>query len=847
MLKTPAIPPLDTNRRQTDAPRIRSHMTAPAAIRNNASTRHMAVVTLVATFVASTALAAQNGGTASLPMRQSSLDARAPKQPLSLRDASRDDRWLGVGPREARWAPDGSALYFRWPARPTTADVAESDPWYRVDREGRGAARVADSLVSRIPGDDPSWSRDGRLAAWARQGRVYLYDASRRGESAIRSVAQGPQPARRVRVAHGGRAVDFMMGEDLYRYEVADGTLRRLTRVVRRPADARTDAQRWLERQQEELLDAVRERKARSREAARHERLLDDGASQPLPVPEGTTVEDAQLSPDGRFVTFRTRTVDRKRPPTLYMDYVTASGYAETKQARGKVGEPRDAFRLGIVRFDPRVDPDSVTARWVTLPESAGRPLAIFGPYWSLEGDRAVIQAITQDDKDLWIARLDPETARATIVDHQHDDAWLGGPPVQPNYVTPGLLEWLPGGKMVFASERTGWSHLYLAEPEGQVRALTSGQWEVRGAELSRDRSTWLIRASREHPADDHLYSLPAAGGTLVRLTTEQGRSDGLLSPDGRRLGVIYSRSDRLPDLFLRDPLPGAREVRVTSSGTDEYWRHDWLRPEIVSIPHPDGGVVWAGLYRPEKPDPRRPAVMYVHGGGYRQFAQRGWSVYGYSHASHYGMLNHLVQQGYTVLDFDYRGSAGYGRDYRTDIYRSMGKKDVEGAVAAAKWLSRTQGVDSTRIGIYGVSYGGFMTLMSLFKHPGVFAAGVAAAGVTDWAHYSDEWTSRILNTPHDDPEAYRASSPIYHAAGLKDALLIEHGLVDDNVQFQDAARLEQRLIELGKSFDVIYYPMEAHVIAGEPALYDFQRRLTAFFERYLLRTGAASSSPGTR
>jgi dipeptidyl aminopeptidase/acylaminoacyl peptidase len=238
---------------------------------------------------------------------------------------------------------------------------------------------------------------------------------------------------------------------------------------------------------------------------------------------------------------------------------------------------------------------------------------------------------------------------------------------------------------------------------------------------------------------------------------------------------------------------------------------------------------------------------MYVHGGGYRQFAQRGWSVYGYSHASHYGMLNHLVQQGYTVLDFDYRGSAGYGRDYRTDIYRSMGKKDVEGAVAAAQWLSRTQGVDSTRIGIYGVSYGGFMTLMSLFKHPGVFAAGVAAAGVTDWAHYSDEWTSRILNTPFDDPEAYRASSPIYHAAGLKDALLIEHGLVDDNVQFQDAARLEQRLIELGKSFDVIYYPMEAHVIAGEPALYDFQRRLAAFFERNLLRPGAGSPAQGAR
>jgi dipeptidyl aminopeptidase/acylaminoacyl peptidase len=225
-----------------------------------------------------------------------------------------------------------------------------------------------------------------------------------------------------------------------------------------------------------------------------------------------------------------------------------------------------------------------------------------------------------------------------------------------------------------------------------------------------------------------------------------------------------------------------------------------------------------------------------VHGGGYRQFAQRGWSVYGFSRASHYGMLNYLAQQGYTVLDFDYRGSAGYGRDYRTDIYRSMGQKDVDGAVAAARWLARTHGVDSTRIGIYGVSYGGFMTLMSLFRHPGVFAAGISAAGVTDWAHYSDQWTTRILNRPQDDPEAYRTSSPIYHAAGLRDPLLIEHGMLDDNVHFQDAVRLEQRLLELEKDFEVIYYPLEPHVITGEPALYDFQRRLVAFFERHLLR-----------
>ena len=196
--------------------------------------------------------------------------------------------------------------------------------------------------------------------------------------------------------------------------------------------------------------------------------------------------------------------------------------------------------------------------------------------------------------------------------------------------------------------------------------------------------------------------------------------------------------------------------------------------------------------------------------------------------------INYMLQQGYTVLDFDYRGSAGFGRDYRTDISESMGIKDTDGAVAGARWLAENAGVDPDRIGIYGVSYGGFLTLTSLFRYPGVFSAGVARAAVTDWAHYSDGWTSRILGVPHENPEAYRRSSPIYYAEGLEDALLITHGLVDDNVHFQDAARLMQRLIELEKDFEVMVYPVEPHTIQTEASRYDLFRREVAFFDEHL-------------
>jgi dipeptidyl aminopeptidase/acylaminoacyl peptidase len=369
-------------------------------------------------------------------------------------------------------------------------------------------------------------------------------------------------------------------------------------------------------------------------------------------------------------------------------------------------------------------------------------------------------------------------------------------------------------------------------EPGREPRALTEGAWEVRDAKLGRDRSRWIVTGSREHPSDDHLYSMPALGGELTRLTSRPGRNTGFLSPDGDRLAVVHSASLQLPDLFLQDPLPSSLETRITVSGTDNFFQHDWVEPEVVSFPHPDGKPVWAGLYKPRKPAPERPAVLHIHGGGYRQFSHRGYSVYGYG--LHLGLLSYLVQSGYTVLDLDYRGSAGFGRDYRTDIYRSMGDKDVESAVAGAEYLVREHGIERSRIGIYGVSYGGFLTLMSQFRHPGVFAAGVANAAVTDWAHYQDLWTGRILNRPHEDPEAYRRSSPIYYADGLNDALLIVHGLIDDNVQFQDAARLIQKLIELEKSFEVMIYPTERHTIETEASRYDYNRRVVDFFEANL-------------
>lgn len=683
-----------------------------------------------------------------------------------------------------------------------------------------------------IPSADLNWSQNGKRAVWVRNGNLYLYDSSEK--SPIRLIFDVERPVRNARILPDGLRVHFMVGEDLYLYEVEAGTVRQLTRKYTKPADKKTQTAEWLEKQQTELFERIRDDMERREDLEAYRRKTDASPAQPIPVEKGVTLEDISLSPDGRFVIFRLQKPGGQQASTKYLDYATESGYAEVQEARPKVGEEQDSYRMGIVPFEPATDPDEIKVTWVDYSKIDKNPAIIYGPYWSLEGDRALVQVVSLGHKDRWICELDLKTGLTELITHDHDDAWLGGPPPVAGFLRPALLEWLPGGRFVFASERTGWSHLYLTEPDGTIRPLTQGEWEVRDAQLNRERSMWLITASREHPSDDHLYIMPAQGGELVHLTKKPGRHSGYFSPDSKHLAVIYSESIQLPDLFIQEAKPGFPETRVTVSGSDNYYRHSWVRPEVVSFPHQDGGLVWASLFKPEKPNLEQAAIIHIHGGGCRQFSHRGWSVYGY--ASHIGLINYLVQQGYTVLDLDYRGSAGFGRNYRTDIYRSMGVKDVDSAVDAVDYLVKEQGIDRTRVGLYGISYGGFLTLMSLFRARGVFAAGVANASVTDWAHYNHLWTSRILNLPYEDSEAYKISSPINHASGLKDPLLILHGLIDENVQFQDAARLVQKLIELEKEFEVMVYPMERHGFRSESSRTDYCRRTAAFFERHLLR-----------
>ena len=421
------------------------------------------------------------------------------------------------------------------------------------------------------------------------------------------------------------------------------------------------------------------------------------------------------------------------------------------------------------------------------------------------------------------------------ILDRQRDEAWIGGPGIGSWNYSMGNIGWMQDNRRIwFQSEESGYSHLYTVDVEtGEKKALTSGSFEILDAALSNDKNSFYINSNKETSFEHHFYKMPAEGGKMEQLTVMPGNNDVSLSPDEKWLAIRYSFSNKPWELYLQPNIPGARAQQLTTSTTPEFQSYPWRQPELVWFTASDGVKVPARLYRPAADKRNGAAVVFVHGAGYLQNVHRWWSSYFREFMFH----NILADNGFTVLDCDYRGSDGYGRDWRTAIYRHMGGKDLSDQVDGARYLVEEHGIDAGRIGIYGGSYGGFITLMAQFTAPGVFKSGAALRSVTDWAHYNHGYTSNILNTPVEDSIAYRRSSPIYHAGGLQGNLLILHGVIDTNVQFQDVVRLTQRLIELGKeNWEFAPFPLESHSFVEPSSWTDEYKRIYKLFLKTLAR-----------
>ena len=458
-------------------------------------------------------------------------------------------------------------------------------------------------------------------------------------------------------------------------------------------------------------------------------------------------------------------------------------------------------------------------------PEAEDQPESS-GIVWSADSGALALQLFSIDNKDRWIVTVD--LARHALVPQHRltDPAWIG---------RFNALGWLKDNRTLwYQSEETGYAHLYTKPIGGAARALTQGGFEVSEPRLSADGRWFYVLSNAVAPYSYDVYRVPSGGGGLVRLTRLQGIDAFSLEHGGGRLLLTHSSPYVRPQIAVAKADGSDAPRDLTDTRTADYKSLSWIEPEIVQIPSTHfGGSIYAKLYR----DPRapatgaKPAVLFVHGAGYTQDVHLHYSYYFREQ-----MFNNLLaHKGYVVLVMDYRASAGYGRDWRTAIYRQMGHPELEDLLDGKKWLVERASVDPKRVGIYGGSYGGFMTLMALFRAPKEFAAGAALRPVTDWMQYNHGYTSGILNDPQVDPIAYERSSPIEFASGLSDALLICHGVIDDNVLFEDSMRLYERLIELHKdNFTLSPYPLDRHGFTNADSWLDEYKRIYRLFEANL-------------
>jgi len=635
--------------------------------------------------------------------------------------------------------------------------------------------------------------------------------------------------------------IAFESGINLFEYNQKKGSIIQLTNFINKTKKEIKTDHSPVKIQQENLFQHF-SNNASSKTEEKHFKKQYLGEGQ---------ISNIQISPNRTIIAVRI-TNKPSKTQTKVTSFVTKDGHTKTYNARPKVSKSEPNQKLAIYNLIED------TLCWIDFSKlknirkmpsylyqnekhtckqqfyKEDRAIFIHQLHFNNFNNKALIDIRSADNKDRWIVSLNTTTLKWEEIEHQHDEAWIGGPGISGWNMVDGTLGWMKNGNACyFQSEQSGYSHLYTYQFKGQRKqALTNGKWEIYDVKLSSNQKTFYITCNKSHPGNRDFYHLDINTKKLSPILTNNGYHDVSLSADEKNLLIRYSYKNRPWELYLAKNKPGATLEQITDYTNYSFKTIKWQEPEVIQIKTSDNDTVYARLYTPNTNTKNNAAIIFVHGAGYLQNAHNYWSSYFREFMFH----NMLLRDGYTILDIDFRASKGYGRNHRTAIYRNMGGKDLSDQLDGKRCLIEKHGIDENKIGIYGGSYGGFITLMALLKHPGEFACGAALRSVTDWMHYNHEYTSNILNYPSTDSIAYYRSSPINFAQNLEDPLLMLHGMEDSNVQFQDVVRLSQRFIELEKTnWELAAFPVEGHSFKEASSWLNEYRRIYNLFNKHLL------------
>ena len=624
------------------------------------------------------------------------------------------------------------------------------------------------------------WAPDGRHLLFPLGGELYLYDLQAAEDTdPVRRLTNGEGFATDPKVSPRGGFVSFVRDRNLWTIELATGKTTQLTR------DGSA--------------------------------TIGNGVAEFVADEEMGRHTGYWWAPDDSAIAFAR--IDESPVPIQRRFEIHADRTDIVEQRYPAAGENNVLVQLGVIA------PGGGRVKWIDLGEDTDIYLARVD--W-VDGRQLAFQRQSRDQRTLDLVLVDTGNNRQRTLLTERSDTWLN---------LHDALRFLPGDRFLWASERDGFQHLYVYGMDGEQQArLTQGEWMVENVlAVDTERGLVYFSGTKESPLERHVYRVPLAGGEIERISRNSGMHDASFAANASVFVDVWSNPETPPqtELYSAD----GERMAVLLANDPRDTSHPYARfrdahrvPEFGAIAAADGQVMHYSLLKPADFDPRRkyPVVVYVYGGPAAQTVTRAWPT------RLDAMFNqYLAQQGYLVFSLDNRGTPRRGQRFVSALFRQQGRVEVEDQLRGIDMLRGLPWVDAERIGVYGWSNGGYMTLMMLARASHVYRCGISGAPVTDWALYDTHYTERFMDHPAVNAEGYRQSSVFTHLDGLRAQLLLIHGMADDNVLFTNSTQLMSELQRRGTPFELMTYPGAKHGLRGADALHRY-RISEDFFGRCL-------------
>ncbi|MCF7803798.1 MAG: DPP IV N-terminal domain-containing protein [Candidatus Marinimicrobia bacterium] len=705
------------------------------------------------------------------------VSVTAQTEQLTVEKIYRDFNFSEQTPEELTWLPSSEAYSYI-----SRDSVRDEEQIVKVDAETEERSTVVteDSLD---PQDDSvsvslrsyQWLPNESGLVFTGSGEVWYYDL--REEKLVR-LTNSDATEEVVQLAPNSRYISYVREYNLYLYNLKTGNETQLTQDGdKQRFNGKLD---WV--YQEELVGRGNFTGHWWSPDSRHIAYLQFDESQ---VPDYPLVDEIPYHPDLRMMPYP------------------------------KAGDPNPVVKLGVVNTEGQPE-----TTWMDVGNKTDQYIPRV--YWVPDGERLTFMRLNRSQQHLEFLVANTSDGESRVILDESDPSWVN--------IGDEVHFFQESERFLWGSERSGYRHLYLYDLDGNlINQITDGEWmvtEVSGVDEVRNQ-TWFI-ATKQDINQRQLYRANLDGTGLERISSRTGSHEISLSPDANYYFDEYS--DLLvPEYLTLHSNDGKRLRTIGKTPELRTERYGLQEPEYFTFQGDSGLTFHASILKPPEfdPDQEYPVLIYVYGGPHAQVLARD-----------FGRKRHLwhqmmAQKGYIVFSMDNRGSYGRGHRWEQAVYKQLGKMELRDQLRGVEYLKSLPYVDADRIGIWGWSYGGYMTLYAL-THTEAFSTGISVAPVTDWRNYDTIYTERYMGLPSENPDGYKRSAPTNYANDLSGKLLLVHGTADDNVHFQNSVQMIDALIAAGKDFDLMIYPQQQHGISPTKDRIHLYEKMTRFIEEHL-------------